>query len=134
VGGSNPHGGGLDREIRGSRHRWRLETNVIDVSGLMAHCDLAVSAAGSTCLELCRMGLPAVLVDLAENQAQIAQEFARRGIAIHLGSLGDVTTEQIAAGVESLMHSGERRRKMSQLGSAAVDGGGVQRVVAELQQ
>lgn len=134
VGGSNPHRAVLDRAVRESRHRWRLESNATDVPSLMAQCDLAVSCAGSTCLELCRMGLPAALVDLAENQTSIAREFARRGVATHLGSSRDVTATQIASAVEALLLSGAKRRKMSKLALAVVDGAGARRVVAELQQ
>lgn len=134
VGGSNPNGESLQQAALESRHRWRLEINATNVPGLMEQCDLAISAAGSTCLELCRMGLPAVLIDLAQNQTPIAREFARRGTAIHLGSLQDVTETTIAVAVADLLRSKERRRKMSELGRAVVDGTGAERVVAEIRQ
>ena len=49
---------------------------VADMAALMASCDVAVSAAGSTCWELCAAGLPAALVVTAPNQG--AQGVLRR--------------------------------------------------------
>jgi len=133
VGGSNPHRRSLEQALLGSPHALHLETNVVDMPALMSRCDMAVACAGTTSLEMCLMGLPAVLVDLAENQTPIARELARRGIAIYPGSARDVTLRQIATDVESLLSSAERRSRMSQLGRALVDGKGAQRVVIELQ-
>ena len=86
VGGSNPYGDQIEAEIRGTGGSIRLLKNVSDMPELMADADVAISGAGSTCWEMCFLGLPAIVIDVAENQRPIAQELDRRGIAIHLGS------------------------------------------------
>ena len=40
---------------------------------LMAWCDVAIAAGGTTTWELCCLGVPAILVDVAENQTAVAQ-------------------------------------------------------------
>ncbi|WP_051305626.1 UDP-2,4-diacetamido-2,4,6-trideoxy-beta-L-altropyranose hydrolase [Desulfogranum mediterraneum] len=47
----------------------------------MTWADFALSAAGSTVLELCQMRLPCLLVAIAENQVQIANYAVKTGIA-----------------------------------------------------
>jgi len=81
---------------------------------------------------MCFMGLPALLIDLAENQTPIANELARRGTAHHLGSSKTVTRDRIQAEARRLASSVEERSAMSQRGRELVDGAGAERVVREL--
>ncbi len=68
VGGSNPHGHELEREVQSGGNALRLVRDVPDMPQLMADADVAISAAGITTWEMCFLGLPAVLIDVAENQ------------------------------------------------------------------
>jgi spore coat polysaccharide biosynthesis predicted glycosyltransferase SpsG len=134
VGGSNPHRQSLERAATAWRGRLRLSDSVADVASAMAYSDLAVAGAGTTCLEMCFMGLPAVLIDLAENQTPIAQAFARLGAAMHPGSSQDVAPSRVATEIEGLMCDAGRRRSMSQIARTLVDGKGALRVVEELRR
>ena len=95
IGGSNPHGEALERLVENPGVR--LHRNIGDIGELMAWADVAISAAGATCWELCLLGLPSLLVDLAPNQRPLAEELQRRGAAIHLGNLYDTSVEKIAS-------------------------------------
>jgi UDP-2,4-diacetamido-2,4,6-trideoxy-beta-L-altropyranose hydrolase len=99
---------------------------------LMANADVAISGAGSTCWEMCFLGLPSIVIDVAENQRPIAEELDRRGIAIHLGSSRDVTPEKIAAELKTLLAARERRATMSETGRNLVDGRGAERVASAM--
>lgn len=55
--------------------------NVPDMASLMAECDLAIGAAGSTSWERCCLGLPSLLVVLADNQQPIADALQAAGAA-----------------------------------------------------
>ena len=103
---------------------------VLDMAALMASCDLAVSAAGSTCWELCAAGLPAALVVTAPNQAPLAARLADAGAAVQLGPSAELTAERVAADIDGLAHDPEARAVMAGRGRALVDGRGAVRVVA----
>jgi UDP-2,4-diacetamido-2,4,6-trideoxy-beta-L-altropyranose hydrolase len=130
VGGSNPHFEALQRAA--CPKAITLLKGVSNMAELMAEADVAISAAGSTCWELCQLGLPALLIDVAENQKAVARELRRLGCAIHLGDLEDVTSAKIASQLEILLESQELRRTLSQRSREMVDGAGVQRVVSIL--
>jgi RimJ/RimL family protein N-acetyltransferase len=98
----------------------------------MAWADIAVSAAGSTCAEMCLLGLPSVLIDLAENQRPVAQELTRKQVAIHLGSSQEVTASEIASEVQALLLSTEHRVSLSRRARKMVDGNGAERVRAAI--
>jgi len=97
----------------------------------MAAADVAVSAAGSTSYELCMMGLPALLVDAANNQTQVAAELQRRGCAIHVGDRG-VTPENLAESLGSLIRSEDLRRTLAHNSRNLGDGKGAERIVSVL--
>ncbi|MGB6385046.1 MAG: UDP-2,4-diacetamido-2,4,6-trideoxy-beta-L-altropyranose hydrolase, partial [Terriglobales bacterium] len=112
--------------------RVQLMSNVVNMAELMAWADLAIAGAGTTCWEMCLLGLPAILVIVAENQRFIAEHLARIGAAVMAGqaeSLDGVFLAQITA---ELLEDGARRLKMSQLARQLVDGLGSERVRAAL--
>lgn len=132
VGGSNARSEALKRLASGAGRKIDFRRNVSNMAELMVWADIAISAAGTTCWEMCFLGLPALLVDLAENQAPVARGLHRRGCAIHMGSAGDVSLESLAAGAQRLLRCGEDRRAMSLHGVDLVDGLGAERVVGAL--
>ncbi|MGH9554091.1 MAG: GNAT family N-acetyltransferase, partial [Terriglobales bacterium] len=133
VGGSNPHSDGLEKEIRSGGGALRLLRDAFDMSTLMADADVAISAAGITCWEMCFLGLPALLIDVAENQTPVAHELDRQGVAIYAGSSRQVTPEDIAARLKLLLAAPERRAALSEGGRKLVDGCGAERVVSAMQ-
>ncbi|MCL7939450.1 UDP-2,4-diacetamido-2,4,6-trideoxy-beta-L-altropyranose hydrolase [Halomonas sp. ATCH28] len=66
---------------------WPTEVvvNVADMAERMAEADLAIGAAGSTSWERCCLGLPTLMVVLAENQQPIAEALDAAGVAVSLG-------------------------------------------------
>lgn len=136
VGGSNPHFQQLQSAADAIGNQQRLKITLLrDVSNmakLMAWADAAVSAAGSTCWELCRLGLPALLIDAAENQNALARELDRRGCAIHVGGANEISPKKIANQLERLFLSPELRNSLSLRSRQLVDGHGARRVVSIL--
>jgi spore coat polysaccharide biosynthesis predicted glycosyltransferase SpsG len=131
AGGSNPHTASLG-QLDDRENSIQVIRDATDMPEQMSWAELAVAGAGSTCLEMCFMGLPALLIDLAENQTPIANEFARRGTAWHLGSSKTVTPGMVEAETRRVLSSVAERSAMSQRGRELVDGAGAERVVREL--
>ena len=130
VGGSNPHLRSLEALIE---HEWmRLITDAACVPDLMAWADVAVTGAGTTFWEMCFLGLPGILLVLAENQEGIAAAGGEMGIAWNLGRGADVTASTIAEKLRQLLSSSETRKSQSEKGRDLVDGRGAERVVAFL--
>jgi UDP-2,4-diacetamido-2,4,6-trideoxy-beta-L-altropyranose hydrolase len=130
IGAGNLHIESLERAANQSQGDISVLKNVTNMPELMAWADVAISGAGSTCWEMCLLGLPAILIDLAENQRSVAKELDRRGVAIHLG--GDVTPEKIASKLRELLDSIETRTALSMRARELVDGKGAERVVSAM--
>ena len=132
VGGSNLHSQSLQGVAAGIGKRVGFYRDAQNIAELMAWADIAISAAGTTSWELCMLGLPSILISLAENQVPVAQELHSRGCAIHLGGPQQVSSEILATQAAQLLNSENRRRGMSSDCRDLLDGRGAMRVVAAL--
>ncbi len=130
VGGSNPHLRSVAASIQ--NESMRLVTDAANVPELMTWADAAVAGAGTTFWEMCFLGLPGLLVVLAENQEGVAEAAGRMGIAWSLGSATEASSPKIAARLVELLHSKNTRTSQSEKGRRLVDGRGAARVVAFL--
>lgn len=129
VGGSNPHAQTVERLAADSGKKITVRRDASNIAELMAWADVALSSAGTTCWELCQMGVPSLLVDVAANQTALATEMGRRGCAVHIGEPQGIRSAEIAIQVEALLKDEGRRTRFSIRCRELVDGRGAQRVV-----
>ena len=111
-------------------HGWRLHCQIDYMARLMAEADLAIGAAGSSSWERCALGLPALVVVLAENQRELARGLHELGLAIDLGEHARVTPTHYRRALDGL--DAERLRGLSQRAWDLVDGFGAVRVCRAL--
>jgi len=123
----------LDDIARKSRHCVNVESDVSDMAKLMALSDVSVNGGGSTCWELCCLGVPQIAVSLSPDQADNVSDMDGRGIALGLGAWNDAESPAaIASALRELLGDPWRRSDMSVRGMARVDGLGVDRVASSL--
>ncbi len=130
VGGSNPHLCSVEASLQ--EESMRLMTDADNVAEWMAWADVAVAGAGTTFWEMCFLGLPSILLVLAENQQSVAAAADKMGIAWSVGSGTEVTASVIAGKLTELFNSSDQRTSQSEKGRKVVDGRGAERVVAFL--
>lgn len=131
VGGSNPNFSRLQEQAKAANVRAEFLRDVSDIGSVMAGADAAVSAAGTTCHELCLLGLPALLVDVSDNQNPIARELDRRECAIHIGGR-HIAPDKLSEGIKLLIGSQHLRASLSNHARQIVDGRGAHRIVSVL--
>jgi RimJ/RimL family protein N-acetyltransferase len=107
--------------------------DAVDMPALMADADIALAAAGSTSWELAFMGLPAIVVSVADNQDAVADSLVRHGSAVSLGRAADVDPGVARLVVAQLAADRSTRAEMAAAGRALVDGRGAQRVVRAME-
>jgi UDP-2,4-diacetamido-2,4,6-trideoxy-beta-L-altropyranose hydrolase len=133
VGAAYPHLDALNEAAAGNP-RVRILRNTRAIAQLMADADIAIGAPSSASWERCALGLPTVLVTLAENQRQVDQELARLGAAMSLGWFEGVTVKDIGAAIHGLEQDSSRVRKMSEAAFRITDGNGALRVLSEVER
>ena len=129
VGATNPHLKVLQEAVNSSRHSMRLEHNVTNMPEFMAWADIAIAGGGSTCWELAFMGLPSLILILAENQRVIVEKLNQVGIVQILNWSMGKTADTIAQEIIKILLSEEIRTGMTKLEQALIDGQGCDRVL-----
>jgi len=108
--------------------QWRtvVKVGVDNMAELMANSDLAIGAAGSTSWERCCLGLPTIMLVLADNQRDIANVLEGVGAALTF-NINKLEAEPLALGqcIASIL---PKMRAMSRVASAVTDGLGVTRL------
>ena len=132
IGGSNPHYECLQREATDASPAISLQRNVSNMPELMAWADLAIAAGGSTNWELAFMGLPSLVITIADNQQAIAAALDRQGVIINLGWHQDLNIERLGLSIQDLIGDRLKRETMSKKGRLLVDGNGAKCVVAAM--
>ncbi len=142
VGGSNSHLEQLRSQVSslspqqtgrkletGRLSRCELVVDSQEMPALMAWADVAIAAGGTTSWELAFMGLPSVMIVLADNQRALSEIAERSGLGRSLGWHADLTPKEIAAAILELAADRQWRERISKCGRRMMDGLGTTRVV-----
>jgi UDP-2,4-diacetamido-2,4,6-trideoxy-beta-L-altropyranose hydrolase len=132
VGGGNLRGDELEAAARRHEGIIHLRSNVTDMPELMAWADVAVAAGGTTTWERALLGLPSLVIVLAENQRKLADAVRQAGLGWDLGWHERVGVPALVDSLERLLANAEERSTMARRGPELVDGHGAARVTALL--
>ena len=132
VGAAAPHRADLECRVL-QRPNTSLHVGLPTLAGLMARADLAVGAAGTASWERACLGLPALVVPVAENQEQGAQALQAAGVArcLNLQAAADPVA-MLWAFLLELLDAPDALLAMSEACLQLGDGRGLARVVAAL--
>ncbi len=131
MGGKAPWLAAVSAQARQSSRPITVLTDVENMAQLMADSDLAIGAAGSTSWERCCLGLPSLIVVLAENQRSIAAALAESGAATLLGGVDDdAIDKKLVAHLDRLGSEPHALSGMSMVARSIADGRGAS-LVAE---
>ena len=105
--------------------------NTSNMAALMAESDLAIGAAGSTSWERCCLGLPSIVICLADNQVKVISELqkANAAIAIDLQEISDGRGQALNRYLKKIQ---ECMTFYISAAKAVTDGRGTQRVVEQI--
>ena len=113
----------------------RVHKNVDRMSPLMHRADLAIAAAGSTCYELARCGVPTIAIAVAPNQVELAKAMHQKSAMVCIDQSYPENQNRCAnliKLVRKLMHDQGQRNQLSKVASQLVDGRGAQRIADQM--
>ena len=96
-----------------------------ELARLMAESDLAIGAPGSATWERCALGLPSILMCLAENQKSNAIALGENGAAKVLETLTD---QSLCDAIHDLLSQPDLLTEMADASARLIDGAGMSRV------
>jgi UDP-2,4-diacetamido-2,4,6-trideoxy-beta-L-altropyranose hydrolase len=114
--------------------RLALHVDTPHMARLTAEADIAVGAAGTSTWERCVLGLPSVMIVLADNQRAAAASLADRGAALVIEAGTPDFDAQLDRGVMRLLTDVNLRRQLAERSALICDGLGASRVATAFLQ
>lgn len=108
-----------------------VKTGVSNMAELMANSDLAVGAAGSTSWERCCLGLPTIMLVIADNQKDIANNL-KSANAVKVILNDHSLAQMINKYLYDLIQSPKKLEAMSQSSADVLDGYGIFKVIEKM--
>ncbi|HVT53142.1 MAG TPA: GNAT family N-acetyltransferase [Dongiaceae bacterium] len=136
IGGKARHLPELQRMAAAHPQRLRVWPSVVEVAKLQAECDLAIGAPGFGTWERATVGLPVLMVLIAENQrpnaAGVAQAGAGKICAVIGESSKDEIKRRLVRHLQALQADPTALAGMAERASTLCDGRGAMRIGAAL--
>lgn len=132
VGANNLHHQRL-AALADARGNTRLHPPRTHLADLLADADLAIGAGGTTTCARCCLGLPSLVVSIAENQRPACEALAAEQRIPYLGHKDEVTVACLGGRIRRLMSDAGALESLPDQGKRIVDGEGVARVIRALQ-
>lgn len=105
-----------------------VKVGVNNMAELMANSDLAIGAAGATSWERCCLGLPSIMVVIANNQSLIAGILEDAGAALILEK-EQIRSQMLLSYIEGLVSAPDKLIKLGSRAAKVVNGMGVTAVL-----
>ena len=103
-----------------------------NVASLIASCDIAVMAGGSSLYEVACCGLPMIIISVAQNQVAQSVGWEKIGASLYVGGIHENIRQKFLGLVQGLLDDPDKLREMRRVGLEQVDGLGVFRVADAL--
>jgi len=132
VGSGNIHKEQI-QDLCSAQNGFIFHCQVDNMAELMAAADLAIGAGGTATWERCALGLPAIVISVADNQINIAYSADKAGVVSYLGESSNVKVSELTNKIVSTLSSTNSISCMSIKALNLVDCNGVMRVVAYLE-
>ncbi len=128
--GNSPHTSAISALANGHANI-HLHPPLPSLAPLMAQADLALGAGGATTWERLCLGLPTLVVTVAQNQRESVAEQQRLGLIHALGEMAQVSVADLQAAMMQVLTKGVATLVPGNL-QHVVDGLGVQRVLQQI--
>lgn len=113
VGINSPHRESIEQLCMGIRN-FSLHVGIENMAIIMMHADLAIGACGTTTWERCYLGLPSLVVILADNQKESSEALDKLGVVKNLGWHYQVAEATFAKAIKDAYDDPAAMRQMSQ--------------------
>ena len=126
IGSHHPHHDAIKSAC--AKYQFDCHVQTTHMADLTAAADLAIGAGGSANWERCCLGLPAVIVSVADNQTEIAKSLSMIGAVHYIGFKDIASTAVIQKAILDLINNSNQVASLSEKSYSLVDGLGTDRL------
>ena len=132
LGSYAPHIEAIKLKAKQYRLPITISINVENMVDRMLEADLAVGAGGSTSWERCCLGLPTLMIIIADNQKEIVRQLEASCAILNLGDSNELESEDIKKETEKLLGDDLMWLGMSRKAAMICDGHGASKVANQI--
>jgi len=118
------------KEVKDFGFQVRCNVSKEEMADLVADADIGVGAGGVSLLERCCLGLPTIVLSIAENQRAGSNAAFKAGACQYLGLASEVSSARISEAIQNLLNDPVLSKEMSIAASRISDGLGAARIAA----
>jgi len=127
-------GGGFDsldhlKVLAAARGRVKIHYQISNVQDVISKCDIAIGAGGTMSWERLCLGVPSVILGIAENQYEMVNELLAKGLCVGTAAAQNASQDYVLFLIRYLIDNLSLRQAISDNGKQYIDGKGLQRVV-----
>lgn len=134
LGEKTQHYAEVKKLISNSDLTINLYNNVANMAEFMSQADLAIGAGGTTSWERCSLGLPTIVIGIAENQNNIIKAMDEENAIAYIGDKYSITPEAISKKVHSFIQTPFLLKIMKEKAAKLCDANGCQRVTRAMKE
>ena len=128
IGTGSPHLSAIKRKIASMSSFSELHINSSSLARTFSDVDIAIGAGGLGLYERMCMGLPNIVVTIADNQQSLASWADTRGGVRLLGAAKDVGLSNMIEAIEHLIATPDERQRLGKVAQELCDGRGADRI------
>jgi UDP-2,4-diacetamido-2,4,6-trideoxy-beta-L-altropyranose hydrolase len=128
IGANNAHRNILEKQAS-ERPQTTVYGSRAHLADLMSQADLAIGAGGATTWERMCLGVPTVVISIAENQRPASEALARAKLVYYAGHFSGINTDQLTHLLDDFSRHADKIVEMSTQSQLQVDGLGALRMV-----
>ena len=126
LGQQNPWLEKIQQQAASSRFKVTVKQGVSNMAELMSQADVAIGAAGSTSWERCSLGLPTIMLVLAENQEMVGRNLVEQGAVLQVDAATIKSSENLEIIVDKLW---KNARLIAERAASVTNGAGYCKVI-----
>lgn len=129
----NPYLNELLRDAFGFKNV-SIVSNAPNMAELMKNSDIAISAGGTTVLELSAIGVPTLGIAVAKDQEAGLLFMGNAGIIKYIGKITNPNLmDNVVSCIYSMLENYEERKKLSDISRKIIDGLGAERIYNQIE-
>jgi UDP-2,4-diacetamido-2,4,6-trideoxy-beta-L-altropyranose hydrolase len=132
MGVASPHRNEI-QQFCDTHKNYFFHSPALNMAELMLNADLAIGAGGATTWERCCLGLPSLVVCIANNQKQLISEAIKANFLGYVGEASAIKASHISQILNELRDNSQQLLEWRQNGLNMVDGRGVKRAIEAMQ-
>jgi len=120
-------------QLKKTSHNVNIYHHADNIAELMCKADLAIGAGGTTSWERCCLGLPTLMMEIADNQNTLANNLSEAGAVENLGWHKNVTPETIEIALNKMLQDSVLLQGMSRNAALICDGKGTGNIITAIE-